>query len=494
MAGLLFTANLNQRSGCRAITFRCWPLLALLALAAVCADCRDVQAQTELLAGNCCLSRRVGLNICSPHCQGCVAPLPHRRGNAGPCGCGPQSSCPSCLEKPPADDQSTAPPSPEPQSPSLQDEPFPPDTDFEGVGASFGASARTSDVASMMIGDFFGGGQNMFLPSLGSDFVSVLPVGGGDRRMKLSENNSPFPVDRVFVNFNHFQNAVRDVNNRQFSLQRYTFGIEKTFFNGASSAEVRLPFAYGLDATQAVGTPSTNSATELGNLALIFKQTLWRTETWAAAAGVALTLPTAARAVITGGGNTVTVDNESCHLLPYLGLHYTPNDRFWTQAFVQADFDTTGNTVVFSGPAFGNTTPLPGVDPSVRGVLQDQSVLFMDIAWGYWLVRNRSHGWISGIAPIVELHYSTSMQDGDVVFSPNGDAVGGFDTLPDGETPGGQGGDGVGRRLDILNLTAAVRLEIASRSLLTLAAVAPLRTGSDQPFDAEFSVQYVWLY
>jgi hypothetical protein len=494
MASLLFTAVLNQRTGRRAIVPRCWLLLALLALAAVWADCRNVHAQTELLAGNCCLSRRIGLNTCSPHCRGCLSRVPHCRGAAAACGCAPQARCADCADKPLADGQPAAPLDRETEPSPLEDEPFPSDEGFEGVGASFGATARTADVAPMMIGDFFGGGQNMFLPSLGSDFVSVLPVGGGDRRMKLSENNSPFPVDRVFVNFNHFQNAVRDVNDRQFNLQRYTFGIEKTFFDGRSSAEFRLPFAYGLDANQMVGSPSNNSATEFGNLALIFKQTLWRTETWAAAAGVALTLPTAAKAVITGNGNTVTVANESCHLLPYLGIHFTPNDRFWTQAFVQADFDTQGNAVVFSGPAF-NQNGFPS-DPtqSLRGVLQDQSVLFLDIAWGYWLMRNRGHGWISGIAPIVELHYSTSMQDGDVVFSPNGDAVGGFDRPPYDDGQSGPGRDGAGRRLDILNLTAALRLEIASRSLLTLAAVAPLRTGTDKPFDVELNVQYVWLY
>jgi hypothetical protein len=33
-----------------------------------------------------------------------------------------------------------------------------------------------------------------------------IPVPGGDRRIKSVENNSPFPVDRVFLNNRHFKN------------------------------------------------------------------------------------------------------------------------------------------------------------------------------------------------------------------------------------------------------------------------------------------------
>jgi hypothetical protein len=37
-------------------------------------------------------------------------------------------------------------------------------------------------------------------------------LAGGDRRFKISENNSPFPQDRIFFNYHHFHNAVVDVN------------------------------------------------------------------------------------------------------------------------------------------------------------------------------------------------------------------------------------------------------------------------------------------
>jgi hypothetical protein len=491
MISLPFTASSDQRRGVRTRASRCWLLLALMAVIIGGPLEKMAHAQGGILGHNCCFPRRVGLHACSLNCPGYL-PRPPRGCALGPgCGCTPHAGCLGHVDKPPTEVELDAPGDLEiPPLPS-DDDPFADDRGIEGVGASFGATARTADVSPNMIGDFFGGGQQMFLPSLGSDFLAVLPVGGGDRRMKLSENNSPFPTDRVFMNFNHFQNAVRDVNGREFSLQRYTFGAEKTFFEGRSSAELRLPFAYGLDASQEVGNPGRNSATELGNLALIYKQTLLRNEQWAIAAGLALTFPTADQAVITGGDNMVRVANESYHLLPYLGVYYNPSERFWTLLFVQADFDTQGNRVTFSGPAFDEQMFPPDVPRG--GVLQDQSVLFLDIAWGYWLYRDACPGrWISGIAPIVELHYSTAMQDGDIVFSPRGDAVGSFTTYQsEGAFAGPPSGS---RRLNTLNLTGALRFELASRSLLTLAAVAPLRTGDDKPFDAEVNVQYVWMY
>ncbi len=469
-------------------------IILLLALSLGGSDSRTSFAGDGLLGPTCCFSRRVGLDVCSPNCPGYLPQRPRLRHRpAGPaCNCVPQESCPNCAGKQPVSrdwdaelDGEIAPPSP-------VDETAPPEPEFEGVAASFGATARTADVVPNMIGDFFGGGNQMFLPSFDSPHLSVMPVGGGDRRVKLSENNSPFPTDRVFLNYNHFHNALRDVNNRELDLDRYTLGIEKTFCDGWWSAELRLPFAYGLDSTQLVGTPSTNSATEFGNLTLILKRAVLRNDRWAIGTGLALVTPTASDAVITGEGNALLVANDAYHLLPFVGVNFSPGERFWTQAFLQADFDANGNAVLFAGPA---TTP-PGIppgqgEPPVRGVLQDQSLLFMDAAMGYWLFRDPSGcRLISGIAPILELHYSTTMQDGDIIATPRGDAIGGFD-LSGEQTAGGPV---TSRRLDVLNLTAALRFQIGARSQLTVAGVAPLRSGDDQQFDGEFDLQYVWNY
>ena len=96
------------------------------------------------------------------------------------------------------------------------------------------------DLGVRMIGDFFASNyEYTFLsgPSIGngSQGPTTVAVGGGDRRWKYADNNSPFPRNRVFYNFNHFHNAVRDVFGEERNVNRSLFGIEKTFCGGLTS-------------------------------------------------------------------------------------------------------------------------------------------------------------------------------------------------------------------------------------------------------------------
>lgn len=363
-------------------------------------------------------------------------------------------------------------------------------TGAEGVAASFGAGYEATGVQPYMIGDFFGGGATVLFQEsgpTGTPLSATLPLAAGDRRLKVTENNSPLPADRVFMNYQHFANALDAGNTNTRGLDRYVFGIEKAFGDGHWSVELRLPFAAGLDSTQMTNTPLLTEGAEFGNLAFIFKGLLWRSQTWSAGAGLALTLPTAGDVRISGPSSLV-VENEAVHLLPFVGLQYTPNERFWMLTFVHADFDANGNPVTFTGAEYGYPYT-PGI---ARGVLQDQNLLHLDASWGYWLYRDPAGDrLLSGLAPMLELHYSTTMQPGDFVMSNRldgtRDAAGAFTTLPNGQ-------GFAGRRQDTLNLTGALRFQIGRRSTLTVAGVAPLLTGDDKPFDAEFITQYIWRF
>jgi hypothetical protein len=77
---------------------------------------------------------------------------------------------------------------------------------------------------------------------------------------------------------------------------------------------------------------------------------------------------------------------------------------------------------------------------------------------------------------MVELHYTTTLQNMDLVTGPLG-SIGATDI------------GGAGRR-DVLNLTAGVNLQLGPLSSLTIAGVAPLKTGVDREFDSEFVVQF----
>jgi hypothetical protein len=340
------------------------------------------------------------------------------------------------------------------------------------LAGAYGATASSYSATPGMIGDFFGGGYKMILPSLSNSgsptLATNVPIAAADRRFKIAENNSPFPADRVFFNYHHFNNAIRDVDGRLFSLDRYLFGIEKTFLDGLWSIEGRVPFASGLRAEQFVGAGVDNEATEFGNMSLVLKRLLYDGCCWRFSGGLGIVFPTGPEAEIydQSGALALVLENEAVYFQPFLGALYTPNDRLWVQTFAQVDFDSGGNAVDWI------TIDEP------NGVIQDQSLLFLDVAIGYWIYRSCCcDSWITGIAPMVELHYSTTMQNTDFV----GGTSGNFITNPD-------------NRLDVLNLTGGLRFQLRELSFLTIAGVAPLRQGSDKIFDSEVSLQYVRVF
>ncbi len=80
---------------------------------------------------------------------------------------------------------------------------------------------------------------------------------------KIAENESPRPMDRVYFNYNYFNNV--DLGGTKGNVYRETFGFEKTFLNGDASIGVRLPF---------IALPGRDPGTDLGDIgdvSLIFK-------------------------------------------------------------------------------------------------------------------------------------------------------------------------------------------------------------------------------
>jgi hypothetical protein len=346
--------------------------------------------------------------------------------------------------------------------------------DSDLIASNYGATPGSRSAAPAMIGDFFGGTYKMTLPALHysmgpSDPGPVnVPVGGGDRRFKLAENNSPFPVDRYFLNYNNFHNALTTVDGRQANLNRAVFGLEKTFYDGRCSLEVRVPFSNGLNADQINDSLGNNVATEFGNVAFAMKALLYGGPTLSFSAGMGLVIPTASDSQVfeQSGRLFLTVENRALYIQPFVGMLWTPNDRLFGQFITQFDFDATGNRVRFDGTGGSS------------GIIQDQTLLFLDASFGYWLYRNRySDSRLTGIAPMFELHYSTTIDSSDVVADNLGDMV---------SNPNGS--------LQVLNVTGGLRVEIRGNSYLTFAGVAPLRGGADHLFDAEFAAQYVGLY
>ena len=243
----------------------------------------------------------------------------------------------------------------------------------------------------------------------------ALPSGGpGDiiGRVRIQENNSAMPQDRVYFDYSYFHNVA--FSQGQLDVNRFAPGFEKTCFGGLASLEVRVPMGISLN-NQIISDQATDlSHAEFGNIVVSPKVLLYGTGECAIAAGCGVAMPTADDITVgqSNGTQLLRVENESVHLLPYLGLLYTPRtSNCFVHAFLTLDVDTNGN------PTFANVTGsgLEGI-----GTWNDQNLLTANIAVGSWLTRSQSrNSRVQGVAWSAEVHSTTSLNEADVVAGNN---------------------------------------------------------------------------
>jgi hypothetical protein len=342
-----------------------------------------------------------------------------------------------------------------------------------------------------MFGDLAGANSTFVasnITSVGAPKVTTgtfsLPIaGGGSRIGKISENDSPIPRDRVFFSYNHFQNVFQISETpqsppgptllRQEPIDRYTLGFEKTFFDGWTSVEVRMPFMGSID-TQ-LQTVGYTSGGNVGNLTVVLKSLLYMDSATAVGAGVAIETPTGSDTFTRINTTRLQFRNDAAHLLPYIGFVWSPGDPRWgwgsglfLSGFAQIDINANGNQV---NVIDRNNMPL-----QTLGVLTDQNLGFLDLAAGYWLYRDPDAPRLTGLAAITELHYTTTLQDIDRI---NGTFNGAALAL-----------NSTGNRFDVLNGTIGVQALLFDASSLRVAGVFPLGNDNRRLFDSELQVQF----
>ncbi|MFK7819956.1 MAG: hypothetical protein AB8G99_14635 [Planctomycetaceae bacterium] len=320
-------------------------------------------------------------------------------------------------------------------------------------------------------------------------YLTQIVPGPGDMvgRVKFGENNSPIPRDRVIFDYSLFDGV--SLGDRSFQAHRYAPGIERTFANGNASIDVRVPFATTLDSdiVTAVDDPNlvgaqgislTNtSAIELGDLSVTAKFLMHHTQRSSLSWGVQTTLPTADDVQVflntsNGREELIRIENESYHLMPFIAGQFQHTDRFFSQLFVQGDFDVTGSPVYHQDEKLSTE--------------RDTPFLYVDYSLGYWLyqdtpiIKRRSSRGIlhtytdtspmklTGIAPRFELHYNRSLDS--------------LDGLPAGEHMIGEGLN----NFDNLNMTLGATFAFGADKDITFAWGRPLTGGSDADFDDEF--------
>lgn len=411
--------------------------------------------------------------------------------------CAPAEPCPEILAEPSKEPPPVSPPPAQPTpTPTVPSE----DLLSSNFGSALDVADSPSTLAPFMIGDSQGGGCGLVTYN-GAQTASVDHPTFLCSRTKIAENNSPIPRDRVYTTYQYFQNttalAFGSFYSRDFSINKFTFGAEKTFFGGMMSVELRIPFASQLtnniavDSTVGQESVDANYSTQFGNVAAALKVLAYQNSTVALSGGVLVHAPTAPRVLIRDfeadtdafGApqliyNTYRYENQSVLVSPFIGGLWTPTDRIFVQGFNQYEIDTTGSTITFTPSVNG----VVGTPVSVRA--QGQALMRLDVGGGYWLYRNPGARGLTGVAGVVETHYTYTL-DNAVIRN-----LGSRD--PDDPNPVTVGN--IANRQDIWNLTLGPTFMFGQRAYVNVGSVIPLSTGDNRSFNYELNLQGTYRF
>jgi hypothetical protein len=253
--------------------------------------------------------------------------------------------------------------------------------------------------------------------------------------LKVSDNQSPIPQDRVFFSFNYFDNLNASVDRKLQSpiqnLQVYheLFGIEKTFLDGNASIGFRVPLNTISFKSTANVAGLGGSSTAPGDLSVFLKYVLYQQQGTLFSTGLQVTAPTGPGAF--GGAKYYSYFRDT-QIQPFVGYLFA-RDRFYFQGFSSINVPTMS---------------------------QDVTLWFNDLSIGYYVYRaNDPNRFLTAIVPTAEVHVNTPLNHR------------GYGTSDLAGTP------------DVLDMTFGTNVELRKRAILSVAYVTPV-TGP-KPFNAE---------
>ncbi|MCA8998732.1 MAG: hypothetical protein KDA80_17155 [Planctomycetaceae bacterium] len=389
------------------------------------------------------------------------------------------------------------------------------------IGDALGSFGTATISATNSAADAFDPGLTNPTSAFPEQVNAIFDLPVTTRIPKIAENNSPIPQDRVYFGYNHFHSAYdfrttvtgqflvpgdptldpmdplfNDNNqigtrneSRNLHQDRFTLGLEKTFFHGDMSVEFRLPLVTQVDySTPSIADPtmtaiSTSTNDPTGDFQINLKQVfadfytpkLAGVATW----GVGFTFPTGdgATTKLYEGEARFQVDDTAYHFSPFVGFVLTRPNCWFFQGFFQADFTNDGIKVFDSVLADVGEYKAPHLG-------------HIDLGVGYWLVNAPHRKFIQGIAPMAEYHFTSRMRDiAPLTFNANDPAV-----LPDGTpTPSTVMSTVLietrNANRDIHNVTTGVHVTVTDWMNFRTAGVFPLKDEPNRDFDAEFVFQ-----
>lgn len=172
------------------------------------------------------------------------------------------------------------------------------------------------------------------------------------RDIKISEDQSPRPQDRVYFMFNYFQGVNDQVNQRlqapigYTQVFRYIGGFEKTFFGGQGSIGIRAPLD-SVTANPSSTAPSGNvggTSTAVGDLSIFGKYILLENRETGSllSGGLAISAPTGPGRF--AGLNAFAPSPHGTSFQPFVGYIYNMGNLYF-HGFTIVDVTTTGATL-----------------------------------------------------------------------------------------------------------------------------------------------------
>jgi hypothetical protein len=241
-----------------------------------------------------------------------------------------------------------------------------------------------------MLGDFIRGFVSR---QVGSVLVNVAPQGfpkailvsvpiiaripeASGSGMKIAENESPRPQDRVFLTYNYYDNILPSINGNSglssINLHVETLGGEVTFLNGDASLGIRVPVY------QLVGADQIDQE-RLDDVSVIAKSA-WINDGpdgSVFSTGLMVTLPTSQTTLGLNGERL-----NSTIFQPFAGAIVQLGARTYLHGFSSVAVPTDS---------------------------RDATFLFNDIGLGYWLYRDSDGDWLTGVVPTIEAHANTPL-------------------------------------------------------------------------------------
>jgi hypothetical protein len=250
------------------------------------------------------------------------------------------------------------------------------------------------------------------------------PMFGGGPRLKISDNFSPIPRHRIFVQGHYFHNAFSarltdDTDpstpgglNVRRSIFITTAGAEFLSEDEQTSIEFRLPLIHS-PATNNTLTDSfygpiadqNSSGGTVGNLSVILKHVLAENSNYLISGGMGLSVPTARD--VTGNLSQVdySIQNETVNLVPFLAVLFAPQNNMFIQFHSQIDIPVGNDDFRFVvAPSINNPA-----SSGTFGSYRESLLASTDVQAGFNLFSNPNSRCVRSATAIIEMRYTKSL-------------------------------------------------------------------------------------